>query len=62
MGPQFQLFLKLFIVYLIVFGAMTFLFDYAMGNQFDLGKSALLFLLVAGYLSWRRSRKMMENK
>jgi len=44
MSSRNQLFLKLFVVYLVLFGALTFLFDYAMGNEFDLRKSAPLFL------------------
>ncbi len=58
MNEQNQLFLKLFILYLVLFGGLTLLFDYVMGFDFDLRKSALLFILVAAYLSFRRSRKM----
>ena len=62
MSAQNQLFLKLFVVYLVLFGGLTLLFDYAMGNEFDLRKSAPLFLLVAAFLSWRRSRKMAAEE
>jgi len=60
MNEQNQLFLKLFILYLVLFGGLTLLFDYMMGFDFDLRKSAPLFVLVAAYLSFRRSRKMSE--
>ena len=60
MSEQNQLFLKLLILYLVLFGGLTLLFDYAMGFNFDLRKSAPLFVLVAAYLSFRRSRKMSE--
>ena len=52
MSAQNQLFLKLFVVYLILFGGLTLLFDYVMGNEFDLSKSAPLFLLVAAFLNY----------
>ncbi len=60
MSTQNQLFLKLFVLYLVLFGVLTTAFDYLMGFDFDLRKSAPLFILVAAYLSYRRSRKM-EN-
>ena len=60
MSAQNQLFLKLFVLYLVLFGVLTTAFDYLMGFDFDLRKSAPLFILVAAYLSYRRSRKM-EN-
>lgn len=59
MNEQNQLFLKLFILYIVLFGGLTLLFNYAMGFDFDL-KSASLFILVAAYLSFRRSRKINE--
>ena len=58
MSEQNQLFLKLFLLYIILFGGLTLLFDYIMGWGIDLRKSAPLFVLVAAYLSFRRSRKM----
>jgi len=58
MNEQNRLFLKLFILYIVLFGGLTLLFDYAMGFDFDLRTSAPLFILVAAYLSFRRSRKM----
>ena len=58
MSEQNQMFLKLFFIYVILFGAMTFLFDKVVGFDFDVKKSVPLFLLVAAYLSFRRSRKM----
>ena len=58
MNEQNQLFLKLFVLYIVLFGGLTLLFDYAMGLDFDLRTSAPLFILVAAYLSFRRSRKM----
>ncbi len=60
MSEQNQLFLKLFVLYVVLFGVLTTVFDYMMGFDFDLKRSAPLFILVAAYLSFRRSRKM-EN-
>lgn len=61
MNAQTQLFLKLFVLYLVLFGSMTLLFDYMMGNELNF-KSAPLFILVAAFLSWRRSRKMTTDE
>lgn len=60
MNAQNQLFLKLFILYVVLFGGLTLLFNYTMGFNFDL-KSTPLFMLVAAYLSFRRSRKMSAS-
>lgn len=61
MSEQNLLFLKLFVLYVVLFGGLTLAFDYMMGFDFDLQKSAPLFVVVAAYLSFRRSRKMEES-
>ena len=60
MSEQNQLWLKLFLLYAVLFGAMTMGFNYLMGYTADFWRSAPLFLLVAGYLSFRRSRKLSQ--
>lgn len=61
MNQQNRLFLQLFILYILLFGGLTILFDYLTGYELDLQTGIPLFLIVAAYLSFRRSRKMTEN-
>ena len=62
MSQQNQLFLKLFGLYLLLFGGLTFLFNYLMGYGLDLKTSVPLFVLFAGYLSFRRSRNFSKHE
>ncbi|MEM6318893.1 MAG: hypothetical protein AAF960_14570 [Bacteroidota bacterium] len=58
MSARNQLFLKLFVLYAVLFGGMTYFSNVAFNLSFDWQKSVPFFLVFAAYLSFRRSRKM----